>query len=163
MYCPDDFNSFYYKKTGALISETDSAELMNTVANNAKYAFDNESYTVTLFAENEAAKTQALQNLGRSSLMMQMLKDFDLSLRCSTKYTISTISSADAGKGGCIIYINYNYHPCDVDRNTFVEKYDAELILDALCSNIQMPNYADADENGTVTVYDAVFVLKTIK
>lgn len=160
---PDDFNSFYYKKTGALISETDSAELMNTVANNAKYAFDNESYTVTLFAENESAKTQALQNLGKTSIMMQMLKDFDLSLRCSTKYSISTISAADAGKGGCIIYIHYNYHPCDVDRNTFVEKYDAELILDALCTNIQMPNYADTDENGTVTVYDAVFVLKTIK
>ncbi len=160
----DDFNNFYYKKAEALISAgASSSELMKTLTDSAKIEFDKKNYTVTLFAENESAKTQAISDLSRASLVAQAIKDYNLSLRCSSKYTFSTVSSADAGNGGCIIYVNFSYHPCDVDRNTFVEKSDAELILDALCGNSRMPKYADADESGEVTVYDAVVVLKAIK
>lgn len=157
----DNFDSFYYQKYNALIS--DPSQLMNMLADNARREFDRQSYTVTLFAQNVEVKTQAISALRQASNVLGMLEEYDLSLRCSTQYSHSTISSADAGNGGCIIYVNFNYHPCDVDRNTFVEKYDAELILDALCENIPIPRYADTDENGEVTVYDAVLVLKTIK
>lgn len=157
----DDFEGFYYQKTNALIS--DSSQLLNILANSARLEFDNSSYTVTLFAKDSEVKTQAISALRQANNVIAMLDEYDLSLRCSTKYSYSTVSAADAGNGGCIIYVNFNYHPCDVDRNTFVEKYDAELILDALCENIPMPRYADTNENGEVTVYDAVLVLKTIK
>jgi len=158
----NSFDLFYYKKTNAFVSESNIGDLMPTLANKAKSGFDANNYTVTLFAENSTAKNKATTAINRSSNVTQMLKDHALTLRCSSKYTVSTISSADAGKGGCIIYVNFKYHPCDVDRNTYVEQTDAQLILDALCGNIPKPEFADTDENGKISIYDAVLVLKTI-
>ncbi len=158
----NDFELFYYNQTNTLISESNISSLMSVLAQNAKNEFDSGNYTVTLFAQNSTVKTKATSTINRSSNFTQMLKDHNLTLRCDSKYTVSTISSADAGTGGCIIYVNFNYHPCDVDRNTFVEKNDAQLILEALCENIPTPEFADTDQNGKISIYDAVLVLKTI-
>ena len=159
----DNFDCFYYKKINAQVSTASSDTLMKMLATHAKREFDENSYTVTLFVENESVKSQTIQSLNRSSLVMQTLQNNDIDKRCASKYSVSTIGSANAGSGGCIVYVSFDHHPCDVDRNSFVESSDADLILDALCGNIAQPKYADTDQNGSVTVYDAVLVLKTIK
>ena len=158
----DGFEMFYYKKAGATVTN-DSSSSLSTLTQNAQKAFDSGEYTVALFADSVGAKTSFTNALKSQSTVSHAVKSANLGLRCSDTYSYSTVSAADGGVGGCIIFVKFNYHPCDVDQNSYVEKADAELILNALCENIPTKSSHDADQNGSITVYDAVFVLKTIK
>lgn len=159
----ESYDLFYYQRAEAFISGSNIGELMNTLAKNAKREFDQSSYTVALFAENESIKSKVTSELNRSSVVNQMLKDNALDRRCSATYSVLSVSSSSSTDGGSVIYVKFNYHACDVDRNSFVEEHDANIVLDALCNNIPTPQYADTDQNGRITIYDAILILQILK
>lgn len=158
----DGFEMFYYQKAGATVT-SDSTASLKSLTQHAQKAFDRGDYSIALFADSPESKKAFTNILNAQSGVTLAIKNAGLALRCDNSYAYSTVSSADAGVGGCLIFIKFDYHSCDVDHNTYVEKSDAEFILNALCDNVPMKDEYDTDKNGSISIYDAVLVFKAMK